>query len=163
MESAVEKFEWMPQSRYLGPAQVLEVDNTRRRARLRLIGYPQEGHVWARIAIPGLHALQRGDMALAVGEESDELYLIGVLDKAAASVAPEKEITSGVNMALNYGLNRVRFPSAVPAETRIRSKTTLIDIKESKGGLMVTEEVVIQVEGQDRPGCVAEVITLLLF
>jgi acyl dehydratase len=76
-------------------------------------------------------------------------------------VDPEKEIVSGVTMALNYGVNRVRFPSAVPVGARVRARTALQDAKEDRGGLRVTEKVIVEIEGQDRPGCVAEVITLL--
>jgi acyl dehydratase len=78
-------------------------------------------------------------------------------------IDPEKDIVSGVTIALNYGVNRVRFPAAVPVEARVRARTTLQNVEEDKGGLRVTENVVVEIEGQDRPGCVAEMITLLFF
>jgi len=92
MTSVAEKYEWMPQTRYLGPARVLEVDDPGRRARLRLTGYPQEGSAWARIAISGHHSLKPGDLALVVGEELSDLYLIGVLNRENALDAPERKI-----------------------------------------------------------------------
>ena len=78
-------------------------------------------------------------------------------------VDPDKEIVPGVTMALNYGVDRVRFPAAVPVGARVRARTTLQDIHESKGGLRVTEKVIVEIEGHNRPGCVAEMITLLFF
>ena len=92
MTSVAEKYEWMPQTRYLGPARVLEVDNPGRRVRLRLTGYPHEGSKWARIAISGHHSLNPGDLALVVGEELSDLYLIGVLNGENPSHALEKKI-----------------------------------------------------------------------
>ena len=92
MTSVAAKYEWMPQTRYLGPARVLEVDDTGRRVRLRLTGYPQEGDTWARIAISGHHALKRDDLALVVGEELTDLYLIGILNGETALNGSERKI-----------------------------------------------------------------------
>ncbi len=104
MTSVAEKYECMPQTRYLGPARVLEVDDTGRRARLRLTGYPQEGNVWARIAISGRYALKCGDLALVVGEEMTDLYLIGILNGETASDAPGRRIAlSGGAQAVAAG------------------------------------------------------------
>jgi len=93
MQSIAEKIEWIPQTRYLGPAKVLEIDNTGRRIRLRLTGHPQEGNLWARNAIAGRQALQPGDMALVVGEDSADLYVIGVLNQGDAPDSSENNIT----------------------------------------------------------------------
>jgi hypothetical protein len=92
MTSVAEKYDWMPQARYLGPARVLEVDEAGRRARLRLTGHPQESSASARIAISSYHSLNPGDLALIVGEELSDLYLIGVLNRENASDAPERKI-----------------------------------------------------------------------
>ena len=93
MTSVAEKYEWMPQTRYLGPARVLEVDEPGRRIRLRLTGHPQEGNLWARNAIAGRQALQPGNMALVVGEDSADLYVIGVLNQEGAPDSSENKIT----------------------------------------------------------------------
>jgi acyl dehydratase len=60
--------------------------------------------------------------------------------------------------AVNYGLNKVRFPSPVPAGGKIRLTATLTDVAEVKGGLQVTVGAVIELEGGDKPVCVAEPI-----
>lgn len=59
-------------------------------------------------------------------------------------------------MGINYGLNKVRFPSPVPVGSRIRLVATLLDVEEIKGGLQVTVSAVIEGEGGDKPLCVAE-------
>ncbi len=59
-------------------------------------------------------------------------------------------------MGVNYGLNRVRFPSPVPVGGKIRLRATLTDVEEVKGGLQLTVSAVIEREGGDKPACVAE-------
>lgn len=71
------------------------------------------------------------------------------------------QIRSGVKMTINYGLNKVRFPSAVRAGTRVRARVTLLSAKESPG--FVDASFLIQVESEGvagqrsgKPSCVAE-------
>ena len=63
---------------------------------------------------------------------------------------------SGLRMAINYGLNRVRFVSPVPAGARIRGRFTLVTVEEIKGGVQTTWNVTVECEGFDKPCCVAE-------
>ena len=60
--------------------------------------------------------------------------------------------------AVNYGLNKVRFPSPVPVGAKIRLIATLTDVEEVKGGLQLTVSAVIELEGSQKPACVAEPI-----
>ena len=62
----------------------------------------------------------------------------------------------GVRMGINYGLNRVRFVSPVPAGARIRGRFTLAALEEIGGGVQATWNVVVEREGGDKPCCVAE-------
>jgi acyl dehydratase len=66
------------------------------------------------------------------------------------------EIQSGVRMGINYGLNRVRFPSAVPAGSKIRSRLTLQALREVPNAMEVTWAATLDVEGTKNPCCVAE-------
>jgi len=66
------------------------------------------------------------------------------------------QIQSGVRMSVNYGLNRVRFPSPVPAGSRIRAHFTLQALKDISGGMEATFSVVIDRENSEKPCCVAE-------
>ena len=60
------------------------------------------------------------------------------------------------NRVINYGLNRVRFPTAVPAGGHIRARCILQAVEEVPGGLQVTWSVTVECEGQPRPVMVAE-------
>ena len=66
------------------------------------------------------------------------------------------QIGSGVRMSVNYGLNRVRFPSPVPAGSRIRAHFTLQALKDIADGMEATFSVVIDSENSKKPCCVAE-------
>ncbi len=57
---------------------------------------------------------------------------------------------------INYGLNRVRFPSAVPAGSRIRARCTLQATEKVPGGLQIIWLVTMECEGQSKPAMVAE-------
>ena len=61
-----------------------------------------------------------------------------------------------VGMAVNYGLNKVRFPAPVPVGSKLRLTATLKDVEEVAGGLQITATAVIEREGGDKPVCIAE-------
>jgi acyl dehydratase len=63
---------------------------------------------------------------------------------------------TGLRMAINYGLNRVRFVSPVPAGSRIRALITLKAVDAVTGGFQVAWEVTVEREGGDKPACVAD-------
>lgn len=63
---------------------------------------------------------------------------------------------SGVRMGINYGLDRVRFPSAVPSGSRIRARVVLQTAEDIKGGVQLTLGVTVECEGSSKPSCVAE-------
>ena len=77
------------------------------------------------------------------------LSLLSALARLAISVG-------NVRMGINYGLNRVRFVSPVPAGARIRGRFTLATVEEIKGGVQSTWHVTVEREGSDKPCCVAE-------
>jgi acyl dehydratase len=59
-------------------------------------------------------------------------------------------------MGVNYGLNKVRFPSPVPVGARVRLTAGLEAVEEVAGGLQLTLAAVIEREGGDKPVCIAE-------
>lgn len=61
---------------------------------------------------------------------------------------------------INYGLDRVRFTSPVPAGSRVRLHQTLTKVEDIKGGVRMTFDTQVEIEGQDRPALVAETIAL---
>ena len=66
------------------------------------------------------------------------------------------QIQSGVRLAVNYGLNRVRFPAAVRADSRIRACVALLALKELSDSVEATYAVTIESEQSEKPSCVAE-------
>ena len=66
------------------------------------------------------------------------------------------EISGDYKMRINYGFNRLRFPSGVPAGSRIRGRFTLNSIKDFEGGVEIAWGVVVEVEGREKPALVAE-------
>ena len=63
---------------------------------------------------------------------------------------------------LNYGVNKVRFPHPVHVGKRIRSTITLAACDDIPAGKQVTLKHVVEIEGNDKPACVAETVVLLL-
>ena len=74
------------------------------------------------------------------------------------SFAAEVYRVDGARMAVNYGLNRVRFPSPVPVGSSIRAGVRLASVDPVDGGVQVVSEVTIEREGQQKPCCVAETV-----
>jgi acyl dehydratase len=63
---------------------------------------------------------------------------------------------------LNYGVNKVRFPTPVPVGSRIRAKVAVNGVADVKAGKQLTLGYTVEIEGSDKPGCVAETVVLLL-
>ncbi|MBO9523777.1 MAG: MaoC family dehydratase [Nocardioidaceae bacterium] len=63
---------------------------------------------------------------------------------------------------LNYGLNKVRFPAPVPVGSRLRDTVTIKEVVDLPAGKQLTVGHVIEIEGADKPACVAETVVLLL-
>jgi len=61
-------------------------------------------------------------------------------------------------MAINYGLEKVRFPAPVPVGSRIRSRVHLVAVTDVAGGIQVNRRVTVEVEGTEKPAMVAETV-----
>lgn len=64
----------------------------------------------------------------------------------------------GFSMGVNYGANKVRFPSPVPVGARLRLGVKLLEVEEIAGGVQTTMEFTFECEGAAKPSCVAEII-----
>jgi acyl dehydratase len=62
----------------------------------------------------------------------------------------------GFAFGVNYGLNRVRFPAPMPVGGRVRMRATLASVEEIPGGAQITSELTFELEGGEKPVCVAE-------
>ncbi len=70
----------------------------------------------------------------------------------------------GVKMALNYGLDRVRFTNPVRVGARIRLRREILEVVEAKdGGVQVKNGMTIEIEGEERPAAVAETLVRVYF
>lgn len=73
------------------------------------------------------------------------------------------QITGGASMAINYGLNRVRFPSPVSAGSRIRAHFTVQSVKDVSNAVEAVFSVKVEVQGEVKPCCVAEWVVRYYF
>lgn len=69
---------------------------------------------------------------------------------------------TGLAMAVNYGSDKVRFPSPVRVGSRIRARATLLELAPRAAGVQSKTRVEVEIEDGDRPACVAEVLSLLV-
>lgn len=65
----------------------------------------------------------------------------------------------GVTMGVNYGTNKVRFPSPVPVGSEIRAGATLASVEEVNGGVQIVMDVVVEVKDATKPSCVAQIVS----
>jgi acyl dehydratase len=65
---------------------------------------------------------------------------------------------SGFSMGLNYGANKVRFPSPVPVGANLRLGVKVLNVEDIAGGAQTTMEFTFECEGAPKPSCVAEII-----
>ena len=66
----------------------------------------------------------------------------------------------GISMGINYGLNKLRFPAVVKCGSRIRAKSELISVESRGGAIESVFRVTVEIEGETKPACVAESISL---
>jgi len=67
----------------------------------------------------------------------------------------------GMTRGINYGSNKVRFTNMVPVDSRVRARSKLLAVESRGGGMQLTSEVTIEIEGQQRPACIAETIGIV--
>jgi acyl dehydratase len=67
------------------------------------------------------------------------------------------------DVGVNYGLNKVRFTSPVLSGSRVRGRLTLLSLEDLPGAIQMTIQVVVEIEGQEKPACVAESVVRRYF
>ena len=82
-----------------------------------------------------------------------------------ASIPPKKpEALEGVYMGVNYGLDKVRFPGPVPVNSKIRARHRLMSAElKAPGVIQIKREVTVELDGSDKPVCVAESLMRLMY
>jgi acyl dehydratase len=67
-------------------------------------------------------------------------------------------VVEGVAMALNYGINKLRFPAPVPVGSKVRLAASLAGVEDVTGGVQVAIAVTMEIDGAPKPALVAEVV-----
>ena len=67
----------------------------------------------------------------------------------------------GVSRGINYGSNKVRFINMVPVGAKVRAKLKILNVDGKAGAKQITSEYTIEIQGQDRPACIAETIGIV--
>ena len=76
----------------------------------------------------------------------------------APALLPQILQVQGISMGVNYGTEKVRFPSPVPVGSKLRAGAELKAVDDVAGGAQVTMDVTFEVEGAPKPSCVATVV-----
>ena len=82
---------------------------------------------------------------------------LSLLPMLQGSVSGIKSVTRGINS----GSNKVRFTGMVPVDSKVRARVKLLNMEPKSGGMQMTNEVTMEVEGSDRPAMVAETLSLV--
>ena len=129
----------------LGPTDWFEVDQERIDLFARATDDPQWIHTDPEKAAAGPFGttIAHGFLTLAL-----------VVPMFAEALPP----LDGYGMTLNYGLNRVRFTSPVPSGARIRGRFRIEDVEDVAFGKQARVAATIELEGQEKPACVAEAL-----
>jgi acyl dehydratase len=131
----------------LGVSDWLLVDQ----ARIDQFAAATDDHQWIHTDVARAQAQMPGGKTIAHG------YLLLSLMPALMNMVVELPT---LERAINYGLNKVRFKNPVPAGSRVRLRSVLLQAQKRAGALQVILENTLEIEGQDKPAFVAEVIAL---
>ncbi|GHJ29428.1 MaoC family dehydratase [Streptomyces hygroscopicus subsp. sporocinereus] len=126
----------------LGPSDWLEIDQKR----VDLFADATGDHQWIHVDAEKAAA---GPFGTTIAHGYLTLSLL-------PSFTPQLLRVENVRMGINYGLNKVRFPSPVPVGSRLRAAGRIVEVTEVKDGVQMTLAVTMEREGGDKPVCVAE-------
>jgi acyl dehydratase len=134
--------------RELGPSEWMTVDQ----AMIDKFADATGDHQWIHVDVERAKREMPGGKTIAHG------YLtLSLVPRMAATLVTINKRSRGIN----YGSNKVRFTSPVPAGARIRLRQRIVSVEDVSGnGVRVTTEAIVEVEGQERPALVAEIMGL---
>ena len=75
---------------------------------------------------------------------------------------PEIVRVDGISMGINYGANKVRFPSPVTVGSRVRGGAELVEVEEIAGGVQAIIRITVEIDGSPKPACVVDSVTRYL-
>jgi acyl dehydratase len=87
-----------------------------------------------------------------------------LLTSALADTKVAPAARQGISAAINYGLDRVRFPAPVRVGKRVRARSELLAVERVNANtLQLKRKVTVDIEGEDKPACVAESLARLVY
>ncbi|MGB3483000.1 MAG: MaoC family dehydratase [Mycobacterium sp.] len=131
----------------LGTSHWMELDQARINAFADITEDPQWIHVDPERAAAGPFSTTIAHGYLTMSLVAPVLNELFVVDDAVASI--------------NYGANKIRFPSAVPVGSRIRGRLTLLSAEPVPGGVQASLRVTMEIDGGEKPACVADILIRL--
>lgn len=117
-------------------------------------------HQWIHVDV---ERAKQGPFGAPIAHGQLTLSILGQLSRRADATPDDSQRIEGQKMGINYGFNKVRFPAPVPVGAMIRARRVMKSA-EIKGGMIETmTEVTVEIEGQDKPACVAESLSRMVF
>jgi acyl dehydratase len=131
----------------LGQSDWLQIDQDR----ISQFADATGDHQWIHVDV---QQAKEGPFGATIAHGFLTLSIIPMLNRGVVKI-------EGVRMGINYGLNRVRFPSPVKVGSRVKASLRNISVEDVQGGIQIVNEVTISIEGEAKPACVAETVTRL--
>lgn len=129
----------------LGPTEWLTIEQ----ARVDLFADATNDHQWIHV---DPKAAAEGPFGATIAHGYLTLSLVN-------SFMPELLTVTNTSMGVNYGCEKVRFPSPVKVGSRIRGRGELVSVESAGEGLQVLVRVTVEIENQDRPACVVDTLS----
>ncbi|MGH8383487.1 MaoC family dehydratase [Pseudomonas sp.] len=129
----------------LGVSQWLAIDQ----ARINLFADASGDHQWIHV---DPQRAATGPFGACIAHGYLSLALVNLF-------LPQIVDVRGIAMGVNYGCERVRFPNVVRVGSRVRGNAQLIKVEQVGGGVQAVIRVTVEIEGQERPGCVVDTIS----
>ena len=146
----------MPRREFNSPSELREVVGTEvavtdwlevTQERINQFADATGDHQW--IHVDAERSLRESPYGTTIAHGFLTLSLLSCLMKQAVAI-------DGLRLAINYGVNRARFPAAVPVDSLIRAHVTLQSLDDIPGGLHAVWAITVEREGSDKPVCAAE-------
>ena len=133
----------------LGHSDWLEIDQERIDAFAEATG----DHQWIHVDVP---RAKEGPFGKTIAH--------GYLTLALTNMyLPDLVSVPGAKMGINYGANRLRFPSPVPVGSRVRCGAEIVEVNDIPGGVQAVTRISVEVEGSEKPACVVDSVTRYIF
>ena len=133
----------------LGPSDWFEVDQ----ARINTFADATGDHQWIHVDV---EKAKDGPFGAPIAHGYLTLSLVN-------HFLPSLITVPSASMGINYGCNKVRFPSPVPVGSKIRASGQIAEVDDVPGGVQVVVKVAVEVEGAPKPACIAETVSRFLF